>query len=70
MGKIINEGDGSSDPNELERKVKQLEERVGAQATRAESNERAWQVSVPGLPDEDLREMWNEIDVDATDRMP
>ena len=27
MGKIINEGDGSSDPNELERKVKQLEER-------------------------------------------
>ncbi len=70
MGNIVIEGGSSSDPTALERKVRRLAESVDARVARSESNERAWQVSVPGLPDEDLREMWNEIDVDATDRMP
>ncbi|HVF85995.1 MAG TPA: hypothetical protein VM866_00325 [Pyrinomonadaceae bacterium] len=69
MGKIIIGADGSSGADEFERKVRQLAESVGAQATRAEGRDGAWQVEAPGLPDEDLREMWNEIDVDATDDM-
>ena len=70
MGKIMIEADSSSDAGELEQKVMRLAESVGAQAARVEGREGAWQMEVAGLPDEDLREMWNEIDVDATDRMP
>ncbi len=69
MGKIIIESDGSSGADEFERKVMQLGESVGAQATRVEGRDDAWHVEAPGLPDEDLREMWNEIDVDETDGM-
>jgi len=58
-GKIIIEGDASSDPHELERKLRRLAESVAA-----------WRVEVPHLPDEDLREMWSETGVNATDRMP
>ena len=69
MGKIIIESDGSSGADEFERKVMQLAENVGAQAVRVEGRGGAWQVEASGLPDEDLREMWNEIDVDETDGM-
>ncbi len=70
MGRIIIEADGSYDANELERKVMRLAESVGVEAARVEGREGAWQVEVSGLPDEDLREMWNEIDVDGSDRVP
>ncbi len=69
MGKIIIESDGLSGADELKQKVMRLAESVGAQATRVEGHDDAWQVEAPGLPDEDLREMWNEIDVDETDGM-
>ncbi len=69
MGKIIIESDGSSGADELKQKVMRLADSVGAQATPVEGRDGAWQVEAPGLPDEDLREMWNEIDVDETDGM-
>ena len=66
MGSSIIEGDGSSDAAEPEQKVRRLIGNVGARVTQVEGCDGERQVEVPGLSDDDLREMWNEIDVVAT----